>query len=124
MDEAEATLQAQVALDSFEEATWDAISHYRETGDLVPVVQDGAVRLLTVDEALRSRRDWEKRRDQVGRRKCANLLAQFRESGRPFPPDLWDRLAADRRAQLADELRWIDMARAAAEAEAAARTNH
>ena len=62
-----------------------------------------------------ARRDYAKRRDQTGRRKCANLLAQFRAAGRTPPPDLWERLAADRRAQLENELRWIEMARAEAE---------
>ena len=90
---------------------WDAIEQYRVTGDLVPVMQDGELTLLTVDETLRSRRDWAKRRDRAGHRKCANLLAQFEAEKMPIPPDLWDRLAADRRAQYEDELRWIEIAR-------------
>jgi len=114
-DEEDAARQAMVALDAFEEATWDAIAAYRETGDLVPVMLEDKLEFMTVDEALRSRRDWAKRRDQIGRRKCRNLLSQFREEKRTIPPDLWDRLRADRRAQYEDELRWIEMARAEAE---------
>lgn len=109
--EEDAARQAAVAQEAFEEATWDAIEQYRVTGDLVPVMQDGKLTLLTVDETLRSRRDWAKRRDRAGHRKCANLLAQFEAEKQPIPPDLWDRLAADRRAQYEDELRWIDIAR-------------
>lgn len=116
MDEKEAKRQAEVALDAFEEATWDAIERYRATGDLVPVMKDGKLELQTVDEALRSRRDWSKRRDQIGRRKCKALLAQFAALGREIPSDLWERLAADRKAQYEDELRWIELARAAAAA--------
>ena len=118
--EEDAARQAEVALDAFEEATWDAIEHYRETGDLVPVMQNGRLELLTVSETLRSRRDYAKRRDQSGRRKCDALLGQFAALGREIPPDLWDRLAADRKVQYEDELRWIEMAREAAH-EAASR---
>ena len=112
--EEDAARQAAVAQDAFEEATWDAIERYRVTGDLVPVMQNGRLELLTVDETLRSRRDYAKRRDQTGRRKCDALLGQFASLGKDIPPDLWDRLAADRKAQYEDELRWIDMARTAA----------
>ena len=115
MDEQDAERQAEVAQDAMEEATWDAIAAYRETGDLVPVMPGEKLEFWTVDEALRSRRDWAKRRDQIGKRKCRNLLSQFREEGRKIPPDLWDRLRADRRAQYEDELRWIEMARQEAE---------
>ncbi len=112
--EEDAARQAAVAQDAFEEATWDAIERYRATGDLVPVMQDGRLELLTVAEALRSRRDYDKRRDQTGRRKCDALLGQFASLGREIPADLWERLAADRKTQYEDELRWIDMAREAA----------
>ena len=70
-DKEDADRQAAVALDAFEEATWDAIESYRITGELVPVTRDGKLEYLTVDEALHSRRDYVKRRDQTGRRKCA-----------------------------------------------------
>ena len=112
--EEDAARQAAVALDAFEEATWDAIERYRVTGDLVPVMQGDRLELLTVAETLRSRRDYGKRRDQTGRRKCEALLGQFASLGREIPPDLWDRLAADRKTQYEDELRWIEMARQAA----------
>ena len=112
--EEDAARQAAVALDAFEEATWDAIERYRVTGDLVPVMQGDRLELLTVAETLRSRRDYDKRRDQTGRRKCEALLGQFASLGREIPPDLWDRLAADRKTQYEDELRWIEMARQAA----------
>ena len=121
-DKEDADRQAAVALDAFEEATWDAIESYRITGELVPVTRDGKLEYLTVDEALHARRDYARRRDQTGRRKCANLLAQFRAAGRTPPPDLWERLAADRRAQLENELRWIEMARAEAESASTAST--
>ena len=113
--EADAARQAEVALDAFEEATWDAIEGYRVTGDLVPVMKDGKLELMTVAETLRSRRDYAKRRDQPGIRKRDALLGQFASLGREIPPDLWDRLAEDRRIQYEDELRWIELARAAAE---------
>ena len=116
--EADAARQAEVALDAFEEATWDAIEAYRVTGDLVPVMKDGKLELMTVAETLRSRRDYDKRRDQTGFRKRDVLLGQFASLGREIPPDLWDRLAEDRRIQYEDELRWIELARSAAEAQA------
>lgn len=112
--EEDAARQAAVAQDAFEEATWDAIERYRATGDLVPVMQNGRLELLTVEETLRSRRDYTRRRDQTGHRKCEALLGQFAALGREIPADLWDRLAADRKAQYEDELRWIKMARKAA----------
>ena len=45
---------------------------------------------------------------------CHAAIGQFAALGREIPPDLWDRLAADRKAQYEDELRWIEMAREAA----------
>ncbi len=44
-----------------EEATWNAIEGYRQTGLPVPVWRDGKVVYLTVDEALASRPDYRKR---------------------------------------------------------------
>ena len=55
-------------------ATWDAIEAYRDTGEMVPVAQDGKLAFLTVDEALRSRSDYDrrkKRRPPGGSRTCA-----------------------------------------------------
>ena len=54
-DEEDAARQAEVALEAFRDATWDALLTYRETGELVPVPgEGGGVGLLTVDEAQRS----------------------------------------------------------------------
>ncbi|MBQ9727900.1 MAG: hypothetical protein IJV65_10425 [Kiritimatiellae bacterium] len=45
------------------------------------------------------------------RRRAANLVAQFKAVGRPVPPDLGDRLAADARSRLADDLLYADEVR-------------
>ena len=39
------------------EATWDALERYRDTGEMVPVMKDGRLALVTVDEAMRMRDD-------------------------------------------------------------------
>ena len=44
----------------------------------------------------------------------AQGVAQFEAAGLPVPPDLWDRLAADARARLEDDLLYIEEARRAA----------
>ena len=117
-DERDAARQAEVALEAFRDAAWDALFSYRETGELVPVAgENGGVGLLTVDEAQRSRPDRDGRRLTTARRRAANLLAQFEAAGLPVPPDLWDRLAADARARLEDDLLYI------AEAKNLQRTN-
>ena len=36
-----------------------------------------------------------------------NLIAQFKASGLELTPDVWERLAADRRQALEDDLAWI-----------------
>ena len=114
-DEQDAARQAEVALEAFRDATWDALLGYRDTGELVPVPgEKGGVGFLTVDAARRSRPDRGGRSLATARRRAANLLSQFEAAGLPVPPDLWDRLAADRKAQYEDELRWIEMAREAA----------
>jgi hypothetical protein len=114
-DEQDAARQAEVALEAFRDATWDALLGYRETGELVPVPGEvGGVGFLTVDEAQRSRPDRDGRRLATARRRAANLLAQFEAAGLPVPPDLWDRLAADARARLEDDLLYIEEARRAA----------
>lgn len=114
-DEQDAARQAEVALEAFRDATWDALLGYRETGELVPVPgEGGGVGFLTVDEAQRSRPDRDGRRLATARRRAANLLAQFEAAGLPVPPDLWDRLAADARARLEDDLLYIEEARRAA----------
>lgn len=48
-------------VEAMEEATWNAIEGYRQTGLPVPVWRDGKVVYLTVDEALASRPDYRKR---------------------------------------------------------------
>jgi hypothetical protein len=48
-------------VEAMEEATWNAIEGYRQTGLPVPVWRDGKVVYLSVDEALASRPDYQKR---------------------------------------------------------------
>ena len=103
--------QVQEASDA---ATWDAIEAYRDTGEMVPTERDGKLVFLTVDEALRTRDDYDRRRRETGDWRLKNLLAQFAAEGQPVPPDVWDRLEADRRQALADDLAWIERGRAAA----------
>ena len=102
--------QVQEASDA---ATWDAIEAYRETGEMVPTVRDGKLVFLTVDEALQSRDDYDRRRRETGDWRLKNLLAQFAAENQPLTPDVWDRLEADRRQALADDLAWIARGRAA-----------
>ena len=103
--------QVQEASDA---ATWDAIEAYRDTGEMVPAERDGKLVFLTVDEALRSRDDYERRRRESGDWRLKNLLAQFAAEGQSVTPDVWDRLEADRRQALEDDLAWIARGRAAA----------
>lgn len=101
--------QVQEASDA---ATWDAIEAYRDTGEMVPSVKDGKLVFLTVDEALRTRDDYDRRRRETGDWRLKNLLAQFAAEGIPVSTDIWDRLEADRRQALADDLAWIARGRA------------
>lgn len=103
--------QVQEASDA---ATWDAIEAYRDTGEMVPAERNGKLVFLTVDEALRTRDDYDRRRREAGDWRLKNLLAQFAAEGQPIPPDVWDRLAQDRRQALADDLAWIERGRALA----------
>ena len=96
--------QIQEASDA---ATWDAIEAYRDTGEMVPVAQDGKLAFLTVDEALRSRPDYERRKKETAAWRLKNLRDQFAAGGVPLTPDVWDRLEADRRQALEDDLAWI-----------------
>ena len=102
--------QVQEASDA---ATWDAIEAYRDTGEMVPAEKDGKLVFLTVDEALRTRDDYERRRRESGDWRLKNLLDQFAAEGLPVTPDVWDRLEADRRQALEDDLAWIERGRAA-----------
>jgi len=109
MKMSKADRQVQEASDA---ATWNAIEAYRNTGEMVPTGKDGKLVFLTVDEALRSRADYRRRRRQTGDWRLKNLLAQFAAEGLPVTPDIWDRLEADRRQALADDLAWIARGRA------------
>ena len=88
-------------------ATWDAIEAYRETGEMVPVERNGKLVFLTVDEALRERPDYERRKRETAAWRRQNLLDQFSAAGVPVTPDVWKRLESDRRQALEDELLWI-----------------
>ena len=59
------------------------------------------------DEALRTRPDYEMRKKDVGEWRRNNLIAQFKAAGLELTPDVWERLAADRRQALEDDLAWI-----------------
>ena len=96
--------QIQEASDA---ATWDAIEAYRDTGEMVPVARDGKLAFLTVDEALRSRPDYDRRKKETAAWRLKNLVDQFAAGGVELTPDVWDRLEADRRQALEDDLAWI-----------------
>ena len=89
------------------EATWDALERYRYTGDMVPVMKDGKLALVTVDEAMRMRDDYEERKAANAAWRRRNLIDQFAAAGLELTPDVWERLAADRRQALEDDLAWI-----------------
>ena len=89
------------------EATWDALERYRDTGEMVPVVKDGRLALVTVDEAMRMRDDYEERKAANAAWRRRNLIDQFAAAGLELTPDVWERLAADRRQALEDDLAWI-----------------
>ena len=112
--------QVQEAADA---ATWDAIEAYRDTGEMVPAEKDGKLVFLTVDEALRSRDDYERRRRESGDWRLKNLLDQFAAEGLPVTPDVWDRLEADRRQALEDDLAWIAKGRAKTQPDTGDRKN-
>ena len=59
------------------------------------------------DEALRLRPDYEMRKKDVGEWRRRNPIAQFKAAGIELTPDVWERLAADRRQALEDDLAWI-----------------
>lgn len=88
-------------------ASWDALEGYRDTGEMVPVMRDGELALVTVDEAMRMRDDYERRKAENAAWRRNNLIEQFRLAGLELTPDVWERLAADRRQQLEDDLKWI-----------------
>lgn len=96
--------EIQEASDS---ATWDAIEAYRDTGEMVPMERDGRLVFLTVDEALRTRPDYERRKRESAAWRRKNLIDQFAAAGVELTPDVWERLEADRRQALEDDLLWI-----------------
>ena len=93
--------------ESAEEASWDALERYRDTGEMVPVMKDGHLALVTVDEAMRMRNDYERRKAENAAWRRKNLIDQFKAAGLELTPDVWERLAADRRQALEDDLAWI-----------------
>ena len=88
-------------------ATWDAIEAYRDTGEMVPIERDGKLAFVTVDEALRMRDDYEQRKRETAAWRRQNLIDQFAAAGIPLTDDVWQRLEADRRQALEDDLLWI-----------------
>lgn len=100
--------QVQAAMDR---ASWDAVEGYRHTGEMVPVVKDGKLAFVTVEEAFSARPDCAERKRADGDWRLHNLIDQFNAAGVPLTPDVWDRMEADRRQALADELAWIDRGR-------------
>ena len=97
--------------DAMDRASWDAIEEYRHTGEMVPIMKDGKFVFVTVEEAFSARLDCAKRKRADGEWRLSNLVGQFRAAGVPLTPDVWDRLEADRRQALADELEWIERGR-------------
>ena len=89
------------------EASWDALERYRDTGEMVPVMKDGKLALVTVDEAMRMRPDYEERKAANAAWRRKNLIDQFALAGLELTPDVWERLEADRRQALEDDLAWI-----------------
>ena len=79
----------------------------RHSGRSALLYKDGKLYLYTVDEALRTRPDYEMRKKDVGEWRRNNLIAQFKAAGLELTPDVWERLAADRRQALEDDLAWI-----------------
>lgn len=90
-----------------DEASWDALERYRDTGEMVPVMENGKLALVTVDEAMRMRDDYEKRKAENAAWRRKNLIDQFEACDLELTPDVWERLAADRRQALEDDLAWI-----------------
>ena len=85
----------------------EAVRVVEMSPDWTPGMKDGKLYLYTVDEALRTRPDYEMRKKDVGEWRRNNLIAQFKAAGLELTPDVWERLAADRRQALEDDLAWI-----------------
>ena len=93
--------------EAMDRASWDAIEGYRHTGEMVPVLKDGKLAFVTVEEAFSVRPDCAARKKSDADWRLGNLREQFRAAGIEITPDVWDRLEADRRQALADDLAWI-----------------
>ena len=63
------------------EASWDALERYRDTGEMVPIMRDGKLALVTVDEAMRMRPDYEERKAANAAWRRKNLIDQFAAAG-------------------------------------------
>ena len=53
------------------------------------------------------RDDYEERKAANAAWRRKNLIDQFAAAGLELTPDVWERLAADRRQALEDDLAWI-----------------
>lgn len=102
---------ARQVQEAMNRASWDAVEGYRQTGEMVPVAKNGRLAFITVEEAFQARPDCAERKRADGDWRLSNLVGQFKAAGVPLTPDVWDRLAADRRQALADELAWIERGR-------------
>ena len=102
--------QVQKAMDR---ASWDAIEGYRQTGEMVPVLKDGKLAFVTVEEAFSARPDCTERKRADADWGLNNRREQFKAAGIEITPDVWDRLEQDRRQALEDDLAWISRGREA-----------
>ena len=93
--------------EAMDRASWDAIEGYRQTGEMVPVLKDGKLAFVTVEEAFSARPDCAERKRTDADWRLNNLLEQFKAADVEITPDVWDRLEADRRQALEDDLSWI-----------------
>ena len=97
--------------EAMDRASWDAIEGYRQTGEMVPVLKDGKLAFVTVEEAFSARPDCAERKRADADWRLNNLREQFKAADVEITPDVWDRLEADRRQALADDLAWIERGR-------------
>ena len=100
--------EVQAAMDR---ASWDAIEGYRQTGEMVPVLKDGKLAFATVEETFSARPDCAERKRADADWRLNNLREQFKAADVELTPDVWDRLEADRRQALEDDLAWIERGR-------------
>ena len=99
---------AREAAEAAAVASWDALEGYRDTGEMVPILdENGKLALVTVAEAMAMRDDCARRKADNAAWRRQNLIDQFAAAGLELTPDVWERLAADRRQALEDDLKWI-----------------